>query len=158
MLRATFSVNTPLFLGGADPKGGVVELRPPSIKGVLRFWWRAIAWSRFAGNLGHIRKEEERLFGSAGHETSGGQASFLLRARAPTPARTSPVGTVLRASNGHVVGVGARYFGYGLIEAFDSKKTGKKRGNSPARACNRPSNSSSSRSAANHPMKPSSML
>ncbi|MCF8245167.1 MAG: type III-B CRISPR module RAMP protein Cmr1 [Saprospiraceae bacterium] len=32
---------TPAFLGGADPKG-TPELRPPSIKGALRFWWRAM--------------------------------------------------------------------------------------------------------------------
>ena len=31
---------TPAFLGGANPKG-TPELRPPTIKGALRFWWRA---------------------------------------------------------------------------------------------------------------------
>ena len=31
---------TPLFLGGADPNKA--ELRAPSIKGALRFWWRAL--------------------------------------------------------------------------------------------------------------------
>lgn len=128
MLRATFSINTPLFLGGADPQRGVSELRPPSIKGVLRFWWRALAWGRLAGNLGQIRKEEARLFGSAGGETTGRQASFLLRARALTAATPIPVDTVLNGRDDKVVGVGARYFGYGLMEAFDSKKTRKKAG------------------------------
>ncbi len=33
-------VITPMFLSGAD--GQTPELRPPSIKGALRFWWRAM--------------------------------------------------------------------------------------------------------------------
>jgi CRISPR type III-B/RAMP module RAMP protein Cmr1 len=33
-------VITPMFLAGAD--GSTPELRPPSIKGALRFWWRAL--------------------------------------------------------------------------------------------------------------------
>lgn len=33
-------VITPMFLAGAD--GTTPELRPPSIKGALRFWWRAM--------------------------------------------------------------------------------------------------------------------
>ncbi|OPX29474.1 MAG: type III-B CRISPR module RAMP protein Cmr1 [Candidatus Omnitrophica bacterium 4484_171] len=31
---------TPMFLAGAD--GRTPELRPPSIKGAMRFWWRAM--------------------------------------------------------------------------------------------------------------------
>ena len=34
-------VVTPMFLGGANVNDA--ELRIPSIKGMLRFWWRA-AW------------------------------------------------------------------------------------------------------------------
>lgn len=30
---------TPMFLAGADPHSA--ELRVPSVKGALRFWWRA---------------------------------------------------------------------------------------------------------------------
>ena len=33
-------VVTPLFLGGAERPG--TELRTASIKGMLRFWWRAV--------------------------------------------------------------------------------------------------------------------
>jgi CRISPR-associated protein Cmr1 len=35
-----FETVTPMFLGGANSK--IPELRPPSIKGMLRFWWRAM--------------------------------------------------------------------------------------------------------------------
>ena len=31
---------TPMFMYGAD--GKTPELRPASVKGVMRFWWRAI--------------------------------------------------------------------------------------------------------------------
>ncbi len=128
MLRATFSVSTPLFLGGADPQGGVPELRPPSIKGVLRFWWRALAWSRFVGNLSKIREQEATLFGSAGDDRTGGQASFLLRARSLTVAKPIPANEVLNGVDGKVVEVGARYLGYGLMEAFGSNARQKQAG------------------------------
>jgi CRISPR-associated protein Cmr1 len=55
---------------GAD--GSSAELRPASIKGVLRFWWRAIH-----GNLKTIKElhdEESKIFGS-----TEGRSSFTLR-------------------------------------------------------------------------------
>ncbi len=55
---------TPAFLGGADPKG-TPELRAPSIKGALRFWWRAMHadWE-----LSKLKKEEAELFGGMYNE------------------------------------------------------------------------------------------
>lgn len=52
-------VVTPLFLGGADPK--TAELRIPSIKGALRFWWRALYGS---SNIEEMKKQEDSVFGS----------------------------------------------------------------------------------------------
>ncbi len=52
-------VITPMFLSGADPK--TVELRPASIKGALRFWWRALYGS---DNTEDMRKKEGDLFGN----------------------------------------------------------------------------------------------
>ncbi len=51
-------VVTPLFLGNYNGKG--VELRVPSIKGVLRFWWRS-----FHSNLsiGEMKEKESKIFG-----------------------------------------------------------------------------------------------
>ena len=51
-------VITPMFCGGSNPNE--VELRPPSIKGALRFWWRAMHgnWS-----LDKLKTEEAKLFG-----------------------------------------------------------------------------------------------
>lgn len=52
---------TPLFLGGADPKKA--ELRVPSIKGALRFWWRAI-YAHLSLNV--LKEQESKIFGDAG--------------------------------------------------------------------------------------------
>lgn len=52
---------TPLFLGGADPNKA--ELRAPSIKGSLRFWWRAFN-PHFS--LRDLKKNEAEIFGDAG--------------------------------------------------------------------------------------------
>ncbi|MDY6822372.1 MAG: type III-B CRISPR module RAMP protein Cmr1 [Thermodesulfobacteriota bacterium] len=56
---------TPLFLGGANPKKA--ELRAPSIKGALRFWWRALYGS---DDLFDMKRREAKRFGST-DEKSG---------------------------------------------------------------------------------------
>jgi CRISPR-associated protein Cmr1 len=59
---------TPAFLGGADPKG-TPELRPSSIKGALRFWWRAMNGHLLQAGLNgkptsqNLLKNDEFLFG-----------------------------------------------------------------------------------------------
>ncbi|NLH53659.1 MAG: type III-B CRISPR module RAMP protein Cmr1 [Bacteroidales bacterium] len=58
-------VITPMFLSGADPKN--VELRSASIKGALRFWWRAL---NVFPSFKKMLDEESKLFGSA-NEKSG---------------------------------------------------------------------------------------
>ena len=130
-IDATYRVVTPLFCAGAVP--GRAELRLPSFKGALRFWWRALAWQRCGGDLEDIRRQEDALFGSAG----GGQSRLLMRL-APTshPRETIGNGKVLTVSarNGSVVGEGARYLGYGVMEAFRSRTRGTKDGQL-TRAC-----------------------
>jgi CRISPR-associated protein Cmr1 len=39
-LAVTLETVTPLFLGGADPRGAP-ELRPPPFRGAMRYWLRA---------------------------------------------------------------------------------------------------------------------
>lgn len=51
---------TPMFAGSAIP--GRCELRPPAIKGALRFWWRALNAYK---DVERLRKEEAALFGSS---------------------------------------------------------------------------------------------
>ncbi len=49
---------TPMFLAGAD--GVTPELRAPSIKGALRFWWRAMNGHL---KLDNLRNQESEIFG-----------------------------------------------------------------------------------------------
>jgi CRISPR-associated protein Cmr1 len=77
-LVARFRIVTPLFMSGSDKSKA--ELRVPSIKGVLRFWWRALALGRL-GSVDKVREEESRIFGSAGDDV--GQARVHLRLKLP---------------------------------------------------------------------------
>lgn len=63
-------VITPMFLAGAD--GATPELRAPSIKGALRFWWRALN-----GHLGQseLYVREGRIFGS----TEYGRSKVIIQ-------------------------------------------------------------------------------
>lgn len=54
----TCKVITPMFLAGAD--GQTPELRAPSIKGAMRFWWRAMHGHL---PLGELHDKEGRIFG-----------------------------------------------------------------------------------------------
>jgi len=63
-ITAHFRIVTPLFLGGADNKTEA-ELRPASVKGALRFWWRALQWGKGVTDVGELKKKEDDLFGSS---------------------------------------------------------------------------------------------
>lgn len=54
-------VTTPMFLAGAD--GRKPELRAPSIKGAMRFWWRAAMGHL---DLGELKRQEVKIFGGTG--------------------------------------------------------------------------------------------
>ena len=108
-IEATYRVVTPLFCAGAD--GRRAEVRLPSFKGVLRFWWRALAWSRYGGDLHEIREEENALFGSSG----SGQSRVLLRLD-QTDRQTRAFGRDLSVAQG------ARYLGYGVMERGADKE------------------------------------
>jgi CRISPR-associated protein Cmr1 len=63
----TLTVNletvTPLFLGGAEPRG-TPELRPPSFRGALRYWLRAALGGTTAVNLDQLKDQEGDVFGT----------------------------------------------------------------------------------------------
>lgn len=64
---------TPMFLAGAN--GKTPELRPPSIKGAMRFWWRAMN----AGNyqqLKDLKETECKIFG--GSDESSGRSKVII--------------------------------------------------------------------------------
>ncbi|MCY3819222.1 MAG: type III-B CRISPR module RAMP protein Cmr1 [Gammaproteobacteria bacterium] len=107
-IDATYRVVTPLFCAGADPTRP--EIRLPSFKGVLRFWWRALAWSRCRGDLGRIFEEEAALFGSAG----AGRSRVTMRLGLPDGRKSAP-GKGLTEP-------GVRYLGYGLTEGAPGRE------------------------------------
>ena len=92
-LVARYQITTPMFLGGSDSRECAGKIRPSSLKGVLRFWWRALNWGRVYSACGkntdaalqQLHKEEGALFGLAakthGKEKVGGQSVFRLRIR-----------------------------------------------------------------------------
>lgn len=71
----TFEIETitPMFLSGADQTKA--ELRAASIKGLLRYWWRAL---QAEPDIDKLRKRESEIFGSA-NEKQGGGSSFAIR-------------------------------------------------------------------------------
>ncbi|MTI96658.1 MAG: type III-B CRISPR module RAMP protein Cmr1 [Firmicutes bacterium] len=82
--RETFKceILTPMFCGGADPQKA--ELRASSVKGVLRFWWRALHGHL---PLSELRKQEGQIFGS----TEGiGKSKVLLSVEADLQPCTDP--------------------------------------------------------------------
>ena len=82
-LLATYQIITPMFLGN---QAGVCDdhIRPTSFKGMLRFWWRALNWSKCwvdahqneTAALKLLHEREGKLFGLDADQ--GGQGLFLL--------------------------------------------------------------------------------
>lgn len=73
-LELAFKVITPMFLHGMSKKP---ELRVPSIRGILRFWWRA---TQVREDMTHaeLRKIESDIFGGIGDGAEDGKKSALL--------------------------------------------------------------------------------
>ncbi len=115
---ATFRVTTPMFSAGADTARA--ELRALSFKGVLRFWWRACAWSHFGGDLAGIREEETRVFG--GPEI--GQSRVGIRLYPVGRVRVLAPHEVLTDAGGRAASVGARYLAYGMLHTAGNVKKG----------------------------------
>ncbi len=64
-LEAKFTVATPMFLSGSDQK--LAELRAASIKGAIRFWWRALQAQQ---DIKALKEKEDVLFGSTERQAS----------------------------------------------------------------------------------------
>ena len=64
-MKLECEIVTPLMMHGSDPKKA--ELRVPSIKGALRFWWRAI---QEENDIASLKRKEGLIFGDTGHKSS----------------------------------------------------------------------------------------
>lgn len=122
-VKAKFQVVTPCFLGGANHEQEA-ELRLPSIKGVLRFWWRALNYSQIAKGatnpnkiIENLREKEGKLFGTSDLDKDQGQSSLIMRLNAGSQSLPE-IGKneILSDENDKVVGIGARYLGYGVMD------------------------------------------
>ncbi len=99
---ATYRVTTPLFLGGADSDANA-ELRPSTLKGLLRFWFRAIALPQLK-EWSEVKSLENNIFGSTKK-----QSTFLLTIHEQEGLSERKIGDNWRNS------LGLRYLGYGIV-------------------------------------------
>ncbi|ALV63527.1 CRISPR-associated RAMP Cmr1 [Thermococcus sp. 2319x1] len=76
MYEATFELEaiTPLFMRGADQRKA--EFRSASVKGVMRWWFRALAGNYLGNSISKLREIEGTIFGSAG--SGGARRSRIL--------------------------------------------------------------------------------
>jgi len=73
-ITLTLETVTPMFLGGADPRGAP-ELRAPSFRGAMRYWLRALVGA--AGE--HLmRQREDYLFGVGGEQATAGTINLRV--------------------------------------------------------------------------------
>lgn len=123
IIRASYRIVTPMFIGDANPE--VAEtIRPPSLKGAIRFWWRALNYGRTMSSTGQkaeealckLHAEESALFGSAADNGAGGQGAFLLSVKSHSVEGLSKGSKHPKFSDSKYEG--ARYLGYGLMGAF----------------------------------------
>jgi CRISPR-associated protein Cmr1 len=60
LLDVELEAVTPLWIGGADSQA---ELRPPSMRGCLRFWFRALAGGLLGESLADVQSAESAVYG-----------------------------------------------------------------------------------------------
>lgn len=118
-IEATFRVVTPMFCGGASPE--IPELRLPSLKGVLRYWWRTLQPGH-AGDVVALRDREAELFGSADRRFGRSKVRMRLIHQDLQPIVKKD--EIL--AEGRLPGV--HYLGYGLMSAFPNRKAGTQAG------------------------------
>jgi len=122
-ITAEYKITTPMFLGGAFPAEGIdaQQFRDASLKGALRFWWRALNWGRVlkanhgdeAAALKALHQREGELFGRASDGKDSVQSQVQLSSTLEG-CRQQPAGPGL-ASLGYLLGQGLYHFNQGLL-------------------------------------------
>ena len=111
-------VITPLFLGGADSRKA--ELRAPSIKGALRFWWRALYGS---DDLKEMKARESEIFGSTDKKSGFNVKVSGIKKVQPVLADLPRGPKVLTKSKGRTFPISIiEYLSYGLYKWDPSKR------------------------------------
>ena len=118
-IEATFRIVTPMFCGGASPE--IPELRLPSVKGALRYWWRTLHPGG-TGEVAVLRDREANLFGSSDRRFGRSKVRMsLIRQDLQPIVKKDEI-----LAEGRLPG--AHYLGYGLMAAFASRKAGTQAG------------------------------
>lgn len=102
-LEVTYQLVTPAFLEGFKTEKQYIRLRESSFKGLIRFWWRALAYTHYGTDIKQIHKKESELFGST---TSRSSVLFL-----PTDDADISVPDSYECFDKP----GIKYLGYGLV-------------------------------------------
>jgi len=119
VITARYQIVTPMFIGDAEQKASGISAS--SVKGALRFWWRALNWGRIRAEilsdtaaLQHLHREESELFGSSAG--NGVAAKFTLRVNAEAVSVTHGVDWPLGGNDP------SGYLGLGLWESGNGDK------------------------------------
>jgi len=102
-LRLACEVVTPLFCAGADQQKP--EIRVPSIRGAMRFWFRAVHEVVMGEDVKALRQQESAVFGATE------QASLIKIRVHVSPFRAEPF---------KFTDLYLRYLGFGLFRTQDS--------------------------------------
>jgi CRISPR-associated protein Cmr1 len=86
-LKVAMETVTPLFLGGAEPRGKS-ELRPPSFRGAMRYWLRALLAGVLGDDVKRVKEAEAAIFGST-EEKWGGASAICIQVDHP-PLKPQP--------------------------------------------------------------------
>ncbi|MGZ5444631.1 MAG: type III-B CRISPR module RAMP protein Cmr1 [Thermoanaerobaculia bacterium] len=115
MQRITVDVQfvTPCFLGGADPKQ-TAEWRAESIRGQLRWWFRAVAARHFGFDSEPVRAAEEEVWGSTTRKSAVDIVVEPLKEGALQPKGVPFMNTAEGYGKGTING--PVYLGYGLFD------------------------------------------
>ena len=114
MYKVTFECETitPMFLAGADPR--TPELRAPSIKGALRFWWRAMHGHL---PLNQLREEEAKIFGGVEKDQGKSAFSIVVTGKFQSSSTRFPRQTVQITSRGRTFPINIlEYLAYGTYQ------------------------------------------
>ncbi|SEM58630.1 CRISPR-associated protein, Cmr1 family [Syntrophus gentianae] len=111
-------VVTPMFLGGANPKKA--EMRAPSIKAVMRFWWRALYEGE---NIEEMTKDEAKIFGSTEKKSSVSVTIGIQNEKATTNHLPSGKKIMVTSKGGTFPISIIEYLAFGLLDP--QKREGK---------------------------------
>lgn len=101
-----YVMSSPMFMAGAQPENEA-EFRISGFNGVLRFWYRALAWCVFQGDLNTIKQREIDVFGGLADSGMSIKRSFQYRMHSDKPSSKS-----LDNISDQI-----RYLGFGVVEA-----------------------------------------